>query len=86
MAAAIRTLAVGLFALQAIDADPEQQLVLVHQRGGEPGIGLAPFDRHPVVTILGEQVEPVVELLLVEQARLVHDEVDELLVGHSHAA
>ena len=59
----------------------QQELVLVHQRGGEARIGLAPFDGHPVVAVLGEEVEPVVEALLVEQARLAQHEIDQLLVG-----
>jgi hypothetical protein len=60
---------------------PQQQLVLVHQRRREPRIGLAPFQRHPVVAVVGEQIEPFLEAVLVDQPRLVHDEADQVLVG-----
>src|SRR4029077_16189354 len=59
--------------------------VLVHQRGGEARVGLAPFQRHPVVAVVGEQIEPFLEAVLVDQPRLVEDEADEILVGrHAH--
>jgi hypothetical protein len=32
------------------------------------------FERHPVAAILGEQGEPVVEALLIDQPRLAIDE------------
>ena len=88
MAAALRLLREGAVALQPLDPDGEQQLVLVHQRRGEPRIGLAPFQRHPVDAVLGEQVEPFVEPVLVDQPRLADDEVDQVLVGrrgHVHS-
>ena len=81
MAAALGLLRKGAVALQPLDADLEQQLVLVHQRRRQPRIGLAPFERHPVKAVLGEQVEPFLEALLVDQPRLANDEIDQLLVG-----
>ena len=81
MAAAPRLLREGAVALEPLDPDGEQHLVLVHQRGGEPRIGLAPLQRHPVDAVLGEQIEPFVEPVLVDQPRLADDEIDQLLVG-----
>ena len=47
----------------------------------EPRIGLAPFQRHPVDAVLGEQIEPFLEAVLVDQPRLANDEIDQFLVG-----
>src|SRR5690606_515108 len=44
-------------------------------------VGLAVLQRHPVVAVFGEQLEPGLEALLVEHARLGIAEIDELLVG-----
>ena len=64
----------------------QQQLVLVHQRGRQPRIGLAPFERHPVAAVVGEQIEPFLEPVLVDQPGLVHDEADQILVGRARSS
>ena len=81
MAAALGFLRKGPVALEPLDADGQQQLVLVHQRGGQPRIGLAPLQRHPIDAVVGEQIEPFLQPVLVDQPRLVDDEIDELLIG-----
>ena len=84
MAAALRLLAEGARALEPFDPDREQQLVLVHQRAGQPRIGLIPFERHPVEGVVGVHIEPFVETLLIDQPRLANDEVDQFLIGGDH--
>jgi hypothetical protein len=81
MAAALRLLAEGAIALEPLDPDLQQQLVLVHQRGRQPRIGLPPFERHPVKAVLGEQIEPFLETMLVDQPGFADDEIDQILVG-----
>ena len=81
VAAALGLLREGAIALEPLDADLQQHLVFVHQRRGEARIGLAPFERHPVEAVLGEQVEPFLEAVLIDQPGLADDEIDQLLVG-----
>jgi septum formation topological specificity factor MinE len=75
-------------ALEPLDADLQQQLVLVHQRGGKSRIGLLPFQRHPIMTVISEQVEPFLEALLIDQTRLADNKLDQIVVarrGHGGA-
>src|ERR1041385_8482079 len=80
MAAARRLLRVRGRLLQPLDAQLEEQLVLVGERVVVQRIGLARRSRHPVVPVLGEDLVPLVEALLVEQARLPDHELHG--VGH----
>ena len=34
---------------------------------GKPRVGLAPLERHPVVAVVGEQIEPLLEAVLIDQ-------------------
>src|ERR1700733_9838488 len=75
MVAATRwLLAIGANPLQALDADAQQQQVFIHQRGREPPISLPTFQGHPVAAVLGEQIQPFIELLLVQQPCFAVDE------------
>src|SRR5260221_5923902 len=80
MAAAGGLLRVRSGLLQALDAQLEEQLVLVGERVVVERIGLVRRRRHPVVAVLGEQLVPLVEALLVEQPGLSNHELDG--VGH----
>lgn len=74
-------LRVGARVLQAVHAQLQQQPVFVGQRVVQMRIGLrGPLQRHPVMAVLGEQREPVVEAAGVEQRGLGGDEV--CGVGH----
>ncbi len=57
-------------------ADPQLQLgaVVVHVRRRPLALRLAALDRHPVVGVRFEQLEPFLEPTLVEQVRLVIEE------------
>src|SRR4051812_6130051 len=76
--AARRLLRVGASALQPLDAQRPQQLVLVQMRVVVDAIGLLGRERHPVDAVVGPEVEPLGVALVVEQARLADDEVDQL--------
>ena len=60
MAAAARLLREGARALQALDAQLAQQLVLVQVRGVLHAVGLVGRQRHPVDAVVGEQRVPLV--------------------------
>ena len=62
--------------LQAVDAQLQQQPVFVGERVVRERIGLRGAEqRHPVVAVVGEQREPVVEAAGIEQRGLRGDEV-----------
>src|SRR5260221_9227170 len=82
-ATAGRLLREGEGALQALDAQLQQEPVLVGERVMQVRIGLAGRRRHPVMAVVGKQRIPLVEALLVQQASLLHYESDEVLVGHA---
>ena len=67
--------------VQPLDTDLEQQLVLVEERGVVLAIRLTARERHPVAGVVGEELVPLLEALLVYEPRLV---VDELLELGSH--
>src|SRR5688500_3333823 len=46
------------------------------------GVGLPGSERHPVIGILGEELVPLVETLLVEEPRLLDDEPRKLRFVH----
>src|SRR4051794_12805135 len=76
LAVAGRMLRMGARVLQALDAQRQQQPVFVGDRVVGEGIGLGrALQRHPVVAVLGEQGQPVVEAAGVEQRGLGGDEV-----------
>src|SRR5215831_17406916 len=81
MAPALGLLRIRPLTLEPLDPDGEQQLVLVHQRGRQLWIGLAPLQRHPIDAVIGEQIEPFVQPMLVDQPRLVDDKIDKLLIS-----
>ena len=87
MAAARRLLRERAHALEALHPQPEHEEVLVEQRGHEDRVRLPRLERHPVVAVRGEEIEPFVEPTLVEEGSLVVDEVDEVVAGgDGHAA
>ena len=50
-------------------------------------VRLPRLERHPVMAVRGEEVEPFVEPTLVEEERLVVDEVREVVTGrNAHSA
>ena len=63
-----RPLGEGALARQPLHPNPQQQQVLVHQRGLEPRVGLTPLGRHPVVAVLGGEREPLLEAPVVQEA------------------
>src|SRR5581483_9246025 len=86
MAATLRLLREGAVSFEALDTNGKEQFIFVHQRRGEPRISLAPFERHPVDAVVVKQIEPFIEAVLIDQARLADHEVDQLLVawrGHA---
>ena len=83
MAAARRLLRERARALEPLHPEPEHEEVLVEERGHEVRVRLARLERHPVVTVRGEEGEPFVEPARVEQERLVVDELDEVAAGGS---
>src|SRR5882672_472717 len=86
MAAARGFLRIRRRLLQALDAQLEEQLVLVGERVVVERIGLVRRRRHPVVAVLGEELVPLVEALLVQQARLANDELDRIAHGAMNSA
>src|ERR1044071_2645779 len=80
VAAARRLLRIGGGLLEALDAQLEEQPVLVGERVVVERIGLVGRRRHPVVAVLGEELVPLVEALLVQQARFPDHELDG--IGH----
>src|SRR5215510_934308 len=82
VAAARRLLRVGGRLLQAL----EKQLVLVGERVVVERVGLVRRRRHPIVAVLGEELIPLVEALLVEQARLAEHELDGIAHGAMNSA
>ena len=74
-------------ALEALHPEAEHEHVLVEEGGHEPRIGLTGLERHPVAPVRREELEPFVEPALVEEARLVVDEVHEVVArGSAHPA
>src|SRR4029077_5173762 len=65
----------GVRVLEAVDAHAQQQLVLVEERGMVISVRLASGERHPVVGIVGEELVPLLEPLLVDEPRLVVHEL-----------
>src|SRR6185503_2063857 len=68
--------------LQPLDAQLEEQLVLVGERVMLERILLPGRERHPVIRVVGEKLVPLVEALLVQQARFAQHEADELSFIH----
>ena len=68
-------------ALEALHPEAEHEHVLVEEGSHEQRIGLAGLERHPVVAVRGKEGKPVVEPTLVEEVRLVVDEVHEVVAG-----
>src|SRR5690606_12895524 len=68
MAAALGLLGESATACQTLHTDTQQELVLVHQGRMQTGVLLIVHQRHPVVAILGEQVEPLLVALFIQQA------------------
>ena len=62
-----------------LHAQLEQGAVVVDDRGGLERLALVLFQRNPVGGVVGEELEPRLELLRVEQPRLV---IQELLRAH----
>src|SRR5688572_25400833 len=63
-----------------LHAQLEQRAVVVDDRAGLERILLLALERHPVGGVLGEELEPGLELLRVEEARLV---IQKLLGVHA---
>ena len=70
-----RLLRIHARAGEAPHAGLEQAAVVIDQRNGLDRIGLIGLARHPVPGFRREQREPVVELAVVEQARLMQQEL-----------
>ncbi|MDT4833406.1 hypothetical protein FQZ97_670130 [compost metagenome] len=81
VAAALGLLRERARALQALDAQLAQQLVLVQVRGVVQAVFLLGHERNPVERVVGEERVPFLVAAGVEQARFVDDEVDEVLAG-----
>ena len=61
--------------LQALDPCPHQVAVVIEQRCLVERALLIGHRRHPIGAVLGEQLHPIAESALVEQARLVDEEL-----------
>src|SRR5687767_10681963 len=77
-AAALWLLRIGGRQLQALDAQLEEQLVLIGERVVGEGIALARRQGHPVVGVIGEKLVPLIEALLIEKPRLLIYEADDV--------
>ena len=71
---------VGTGVARLLHAQPEERAVVVDDRACFEGVLLLALERHPVGRVVGEQLQPSLVLLCVEQARLV---VEKLLNVHS---
>ena len=56
--------------MQPVDAERETLAIVVHQRNVTGGIGRVAARGHPVDGIVGEERQPFLEAVLVEQAGL----------------
>jgi len=65
-----RILGVRVRALQPVDPQPEALAIVVHQRDVAGGIGGVTAGGHPVDGVVGEQRQPFLEAVLVEQTSL----------------
>src|SRR6218665_1326893 len=82
LAVAGRVLRMRARVLQALHVQLQQQPVFIGQRVVRMRVGLRRAEqRHPVVAVGGEQGEPFVEPALVEQRRLVGDEIARIVHG-----
>src|SRR5690349_9681342 len=59
-----------MWVLQAVDAHAQQQFVLVEERCMVISVRLVAGERHPVVRIIGKELVPLLEALIVDEPRL----------------
>src|ERR1051326_1984835 len=72
--------------LQALDAQLEEQPVLVGERVVVERVGLVRRGGHPAVAVLREELVTLAEALLVQQARLADHELDRVVHGVMNSA
>src|SRR5882672_11393251 len=85
MAPAWRLLRKRARTLQTLDAQGAQQVVLVKMRVVLAAFRLIGHQRNPIDAVPGEKRIPLVVVLVVEQTRLAHHEIDQCLVRGRHS-
>src|ERR1700733_6183030 len=74
-------LRMGIRAPQTPDSHMQEQLILVHQRILAGGTLLAACQGHPVMAVLGVELVPLLQALLVDEARLGVNEINQFLIA-----